>query len=53
MSAAGGYPLAMLLAWMGHRVLLGDRAAFPSDTLSSHFVQPAGVAPPAALDERL
>lgn len=34
----------MLLARMGHRVLLVDRAAFPSDTLSSHFVQPAGVA---------
>jgi flavin-dependent dehydrogenase len=39
-----GSPLAMLLARRGHRVLLVDRAKFPSDTLSAHTIQPAGVA---------
>jgi flavin-dependent dehydrogenase len=34
----------MLLARRGHRVLLLDRATFPSDTLSTHVVQPRGVA---------
>jgi 2-polyprenyl-6-methoxyphenol hydroxylase-like FAD-dependent oxidoreductase len=34
-----GAPLAMLLARAGLRVLLGDRAAFPSDTLSTHQMQ--------------
>jgi 2-polyprenyl-6-methoxyphenol hydroxylase-like FAD-dependent oxidoreductase len=32
-----GCILAGLLAWQGHRVLLLDRAHFPSDTLSTHF----------------
>ncbi|HEY8598862.1 MAG TPA: NAD(P)/FAD-dependent oxidoreductase [Thermomicrobiales bacterium] len=36
-----GAPLAMLLARGGHRVLLADRAHFPSDTMSTHFMQPA------------
>jgi len=36
----GGAPTAMLLARAGHRVLLVDRAAFPSDTLSTHFLHP-------------
>ena len=31
-----GSPTAMLLARPGHRVLLVDRATFPSDTLSTH-----------------
>jgi 2-polyprenyl-6-methoxyphenol hydroxylase-like FAD-dependent oxidoreductase len=39
-----GSPTAMLLARKGHRVLLLDRATFPSDTLSTHVVQPLGVA---------
>src|SRR3954470_2578800 len=42
-----GSPTAMLLARRGHRVLLVDRATFPSDTVSTHVVQPLGV---AALD---
>jgi 2-polyprenyl-6-methoxyphenol hydroxylase-like FAD-dependent oxidoreductase len=39
-----GSPLAMLLARRGHRVLLVDRATFPSDTVSTHVVHPLGVA---------
>ena len=39
-----GAPTAMLLARRGHRVLLVDRARFPSDTLSTHFLQPRGAA---------
>ena len=39
-----GSPTAMLLARKGYRVLLVDRAAFPSDTLSTHFIQQPGVA---------
>ena len=39
-----GSPTAMLLARAGHRVLLVDRAAFPSDTLSTHVVHAPGVA---------
>jgi 2-polyprenyl-6-methoxyphenol hydroxylase-like FAD-dependent oxidoreductase len=39
-----GAPTAMLLARLGHRVLLVDRASFPSDTLSTLLIQPAGVA---------
>ncbi|MBT0770976.1 FAD-dependent monooxygenase [Kineosporia sp. J2-2] len=39
-----GAPTAMLLARAGHRVLLVDRAAFPSDTISTHLVHPTGVA---------
>jgi len=35
-----GAPLAMLLARSGRRVLLLDRARFPSDTLSTHFMWP-------------
>ncbi len=34
----------MLLAQRGYRVLLVDRATFPSDTLSTHFIKPPGVA---------
>src|SRR5262249_28110044 len=39
-----GSPTAMLLAHKGYRVLLVDRAAFPSDTLSTHWIHPRGVA---------
>jgi len=39
-----GSPLAMLLAQRGHDVLLVDRAAFPSDTMSTHFIQSPGMA---------
>jgi 2-polyprenyl-6-methoxyphenol hydroxylase-like FAD-dependent oxidoreductase len=38
-----GSPLAMLLARQGHRVLLLDRATFPSDTVSTHVVHPRGM----------
>jgi flavin-dependent dehydrogenase len=31
-----GAPTAMLLARAGHRVLLVDRATFPSDIMSTH-----------------
>ncbi|MCW2540957.1 MAG: oxidoreductase [Frankiales bacterium] len=34
----------MLLARQGYQVLVVDRATFPSDTLSTHVVQPTGVA---------
>ena len=37
-----GSPTAMLLARKGFRVLLVDRASFPSDTLSTHIVWPHG-----------
>jgi flavin-dependent dehydrogenase len=39
-----GSPTAMLLARAGHRVLLVDRASFPSDTISSHYIHPAAIA---------
>ncbi|MFE9629655.1 NAD(P)/FAD-dependent oxidoreductase [Streptomyces sp. NPDC006463] len=42
-----GAPTAMLLARKGYRVLLADRATFPSDTISTHLVHPPGL---AALD---
>ena len=37
-----GSPTAMLLARKGYRVLVVDRATFPSDTLSTHIVHPPG-----------
>ena len=39
-----GSPTAMMLARKGHRVLLLDKATFPSDTMSTHFVHPPGLA---------
>ena len=39
-----GSPTAMLLARKGYRVLLVDKATFPSDTMSTHVVHPPGVA---------
>jgi flavin-dependent dehydrogenase len=39
-----GSPTAMLLARLGRKVLLVDRATFPSDTLSTHYIHQPGVA---------
>jgi flavin-dependent dehydrogenase len=39
-----GSPTAMLLSRKGYRVLLVDRATFPSDTVSTHIVHPLGIA---------
>jgi len=39
-----GSPTGMLLARRGYRVLIVDRATFPSDTISTHVVHPLGVA---------
>ena len=38
-----GSPTAMLLARRGSRVLLVDRARFPSDTMSTHWIHQPGV----------
>jgi flavin-dependent dehydrogenase len=38
-----GSPTAMLLARKGYRVLMIDRASFPSDTLSTHMIHAPGV----------
>jgi 2-polyprenyl-6-methoxyphenol hydroxylase-like FAD-dependent oxidoreductase len=37
-----GAPTAMLLARKGYRVLVVDRASFPSDTISTHIIWPHG-----------
>ena len=39
-----GSPTGMLLARKGYRVLLVDRATFPSDTISTQIIWPMGVA---------
>ncbi|HEX6790577.1 MAG TPA: FAD-dependent monooxygenase, partial [Candidatus Krumholzibacteria bacterium] len=39
-----GSPTAMLLARKGLRVLVVDRATFPSDTISTHLIHAPGVA---------
>jgi len=39
-----GSPTAMLLARKGYKVLVVDRARFPSDTVSTHLLHPPGVA---------
>jgi len=39
-----GSPLGMLLSQKGRRVLIVDRAHFPSDTLSTHYITPDGTA---------
>ena len=39
-----GSPTAMLLAKKGYKVLLVDKATFPSDTISTHLIHPPGVA---------
>ena len=38
-----GSPIAMLLARQGHKVLLVDKATFPSDTISTHLIHPTGM----------
>lgn len=38
-----GSPTAMLLARMGYKVLVVDRATFPSDTVSTFMIHPPGV----------
>jgi flavin-dependent dehydrogenase len=38
-----GSPTAMLLARKGYKVLVVDRATFPSDTVSTHLLHPPGV----------
>ena len=43
-SRCAGSPTAMLLARKGHRVLLVDRATFPSDTVSTHIAHPRAIA---------
>lgn len=40
---AGGGALALLLARMGHEVVVLDRARMPSDTLSTHSIARSGV----------
>jgi flavin-dependent dehydrogenase len=40
---AAGAPAAMLLARKGYRVLLVDRATFPSDTMSTHLIHAPGM----------
>jgi flavin-dependent dehydrogenase len=39
-----GAPTAMLLARNGYRVMLVDRASFPSDTMSTHLIHAPGMA---------
>ena len=39
-----GSPTAMLLARKGYKVLVVDRATFPSDTVSTHLLHPPGIA---------
>src|SRR5688500_10958058 len=39
-----GSPTAMLLGRKGHKVLVVDRATFPSDTVSTHLIHPPGMA---------
>ena len=39
-----GSPTAMLLAEAGRRVLVVDKATFPSDTVSTHMIHAPGVA---------
>lgn len=39
-----GAPTGMLLAQKGHRVLVIDRARFPSDTISTHYITADGTA---------
>ena len=39
-----GSPTAMLLGRLGYRVLLIDRAGFPSDIMSTHYIHQAGIA---------
>ena len=38
-----GSPLAMLLSRKGYRVLVVDKAQFPSDTVSTHLIWQAAL----------
>jgi menaquinone-9 beta-reductase len=42
-ASVAGAPTATWLARKGHRVLLVDKARFPRDTNSTHFVWPRGM----------
>jgi glycine/D-amino acid oxidase-like deaminating enzyme len=44
-----GSPLAMLLARKGYKVLLADKASFPSDIISTHYIHQPGIAPTHAI----
>ena len=39
-----GAPTAMLLARQGYRVLLVDKAVFPSDCLNNYYIHQPGIA---------
>lgn len=39
-----GAPTALLLARQGYRVLLVDKAAFPSDCLNNYYIHQPGIA---------
>jgi 2-polyprenyl-6-methoxyphenol hydroxylase-like FAD-dependent oxidoreductase len=39
-----GAPTALLLARKGYRVLLVDKAAFPSDCLNNYYIHQPGIA---------
>lgn len=39
-----GSPLAMLLARQGYKVLLADKASFPSDIISTQYIHQPGAA---------
>lgn len=38
-----GSPVSMLLARRGYRILMVDRASFPSDAVSTHYIHQAGL----------
>ena len=44
-ASVAGAPTATWLARKGHRVLLVDKARFPRDTNSTHFVWPRRLMP--------
>ena len=44
-----GSPTAMLLARRGFKVLLVDKATFPSDTISTHILWPHGDRDPGTM----
>src|SRR5687767_14903834 len=42
-ASCAGSPTAMLIARKGYKVLLVERATFPSDTVSTHLIHPPGM----------
>ena len=40
---AAGSALGLMLARAGHKILMVDRAVFPSDTMSGHFIHSPGI----------